>query len=220
MDDLIMRTLPYMPGAAGRYSGADRYTSGQGVARIDRTPLNYAARQAPPIPQGVAPAPVVAMGAPQAPATPYQSSTPGAARGESVGSLGLGGSSAGIPNMDPGGSSWLGNLDLSPKDAAATGWRVAGPAGAVAGGLLGWASSSARAADPTNPSSVNAVNGMDAQSDAARAAAVQAEAQRRLAAAQQYRSSSSSAAAQQRSFNSFTSGYGTGNGDGSGGSGD
>ena len=72
-----------------------------------------------------------------------------------------------LGNMGPGGSSMLGNMGLSPTSGATRGYAVGGPLGGLVGGLLGFGSQAAHAADPTNPSSVNAVNGMDLQSDQA-----------------------------------------------------
>ncbi len=72
-------------------------------------------------------------------------------------------------NMGPGGSSMLGNMGLSPMGGATRGYAVGGPLGGLLGGLIGYGSQAAHAADPTNPSSVNAVNGMDLQSDQASA---------------------------------------------------
>jgi hypothetical protein len=67
--------------------------------------------------------------------------------------------------MGPGGSSALGNLGLSPGMGAVRGYGIGGPLGGILGGMLGYGSQAAHAADQTNPSSVNAVNGMDLDSD-------------------------------------------------------
>jgi hypothetical protein len=83
------------------------------------------------------------------------SGAPGSGAGMGLGGLGMG----------PGGSSALGNLGLSPGMSAARGYGMAGIPGGILGGILGYGSQAAHAADQTNPGSVNAVNGMDLDSD-------------------------------------------------------
>jgi hypothetical protein len=83
------------------------------------------------------------------------SGAPGSGAGMGLGGLGMG----------PGGSSALGNLGLSPGSSAARGYGIAGIPGGILGGILGYGSQAAHAADQTNPGSVNAVNGMDLASD-------------------------------------------------------
>lgn len=87
-----------------------------------------------------------------------------------------GGGTSAADSLGPGGSSALGNLGLTPGQGFAMGNAVAGPMGGLVGATLGIASQSAAAADSTNPSSVNAVNGMDAQDNAAVAANAEASA--------------------------------------------
>jgi hypothetical protein len=86
------------------------------------------------------------------------------------GEFGSGGGDYGDTNVGSAavgsGSSLLGGLGWTAAEGGKYGFQLAGPIGGLLGYLGGLASERGRANDTTNPSSRNAINGLDAMSDA------------------------------------------------------